>query len=105
MGKVEEWKGSGAAAHMARDAGPKSEQHKELDCEEAWTLLGAEGRAEAGLGGLGVSTLLLTNGLAGGHGAVFVAWAHLGLGTTEANSRPLPRTREEVAWREGIVPA
>lgn len=83
----------------------KEEQHKEPDCKEAWTRLRAKGRVEAGLGGLGVSRLLLTNGLAGGHGAVFVAWAHLGLGTTEANSRPLPRTREEVAWREGVVPA
>lgn len=55
--------------------------------------------------GLGVSRLLLTNGLAGGHGAVFVTWAHLGLGTTEANSQPLPCTREDVSRREGVVPS
>lgn len=47
--------------------------------------------------------LLLTNGLAGSHGAGFIPWTHPGLGVTEASSQPLPSAREEVAWREGVA--
>ena len=84
--------GRRAVASVVGGSGPelkRGERHIDPDYGEA--RMQPRGRAgwRQGLGGLGTSRLLLTNGLAGGHGAVFLPWAHPGLGMCPSPC-PLP---------------
>lgn len=92
------WRSGGVEGDGHLGLNEKEERRKvKKEREEPWMQQELRGGCRWGPGARGP---MLTNRLAGSHRRSGHPSGPSGLGSKEANSRPLPHAREGVAWRE-----